>query len=502
MGEPRGDHRPLTNDSERGMPPPRRTYRALWAGWLILGAGGLMLVGLAVIPARFPAAGARLANLLRAVVGPGPVARLEGAAYKIQDAYNRLRYRLTGGQPQFAWASDGAARTEVPPEEPAATPTELPSLASSATPSPAPAGTRTSSLVRPTRRASPTPTSRLRRGPSPAGKARGSPTPSPSCTPGATATTVPSPAMTAPPAQPTPIMAMRLRTSSVVHAPPDVEGGWQAFGPFLAGRAVIARAAVRPDPSRPYAVAALVRLDLARTRLHLVPGSVEPRADQGVLAFPRPGTIPRADQSPQKLLAAFNGGFQAVHGRYGMMVDGLTIVTPTDGAATLALLVDGSVCLGEWGRDILPEPDVAAYRQNCPLLIDRGALNPAVKSDDRQSWGLTLTNLDTTWRSGVGLSQDGRYLVYAAGGSLTVGALARALQMGGAYDAMQLDINPFYTCFVTFRPAPPGSGGRFAVVAEKLLVQMPGGPTQFLTPYEHDFFYVTAAPGAGMVTAP
>jgi hypothetical protein len=31
---------------------------------------------------------------------------------------------------------------------------------------------------------------------------------------------------------------------------------------------------------------------------------------------------------------------------------------------------------------------------------------------------------------------------------------------------------------------------------------MPGGPTQFLTPYEHDFFYVTAAPGAGMVTAP
>jgi hypothetical protein len=52
------------------------------------------------------------------------------------------------------------------------------------------------------------------------------------------------------------------------------------------------------------------------------------------------------------LLAAFNGGFKAIHGHYGMMVDGTTLLPPTDGLATIALRADGTIQIGQWGRDL------------------------------------------------------------------------------------------------------------------------------------------------------
>jgi hypothetical protein len=278
---------------------------------------------------------------------------------------------------------------------------------------------------------------------------------------------------------------------NVINAPSFVDTSWQAFGPTINGAPLMARASVQPDPARPYAAVALVRIDLSQVQLHLMPGTVEPVAARGVPAFARPGLIPAGDQSSGQLLAAFNGGFKAVHGRYGMQTEtGVTILPPQDGLATLALYRDGSVRLGAWGRDILLTPDLVGYRQNCPLLIDEGQINPQVNDDSRKEWGYTIKNLDTTWRSGVGLSRDGRFLIYAAGNSLTVESLARALQQAGAYYAMQLDINGFYTRFVTYVPNPASSG--FPVIAHKLLNEMTAPATQFLTPYNRDFFYLMA----------
>jgi hypothetical protein len=93
----------------------------------------------------------------------------------------------------------------------------------------------------------------------------------------------------------------------------------------------------------------------------------------------------------------------------------------------------------------------------------------------------------------VGLTEDGRYLIYAAGPSLTVETLARALQMAGAYHAMQLDINGYYTRFAIYQPNP--GTGLLPVVADKLLNQMTIPANQFLKPYDRDFFYVTLHQG-------
>ncbi len=142
--------------------------------------------------------------------------------------------------------------------------------------------------------------------------------------------------------------------------------------------------------------------------------------------------------------------------------------------------------MGAWGRDLTLTQNMVAFRQNCPLLVDAGSLNPDVFNENRREWGYTIRNSDVTWRSGLGLSADGHTLYYAIGASLTVESLARALQTAGAYEAMQLDINPVWTRFVTFRPVASNR-----LVADKLLIQMTGTSSQFLYPYDRDFFYLT-----------
>jgi hypothetical protein len=378
---------------------------------------GMMLTALVALPVISPSAGAAVADGLRAVLGPQPVAELESLSFKIQDVWNRARYQWSGGQPQVAW--------ENPEPQPEPTPTPAARDMSNTRDMPVAAGSIRQALER-----------------------------------------------------------------GIVDAPPAIPGGWQTFGPSVSGGPVMARGIVRPDPGRPYAQASLVRIDLSRTQLSVVPGTDEPVAAKGVPKFSRPGTIPTGEQTSRNLLAAFNGGFKAVHGGYGMMANGVTILPPLDNIATLAMYRDGTMRLGAWGRDITLTVDLVAYRQNCPLLVDAGAINATVNDGSRKEWGYTVKNLDTTWRSGVGISRDGRFLIYAVGPSLTVESLARALQQGGAYNAMQLDINGFYTRFVTYRPADPKS--RYPVTADKLLNAMSASSTQFLTPYDRDFFYLTA----------
>jgi hypothetical protein len=248
---------------------------------------------------------------------------------------------------------------------------------------------------------------------------------------------------------------------------------------------VLERALVSPDPTRPYVETALVRIDLHLAQLHLVAGTQEPASKAHT---PRPGIIPPADQRPGRLLAAFNGGFKAANGAFGMAVDGVTLLPPTQGLATLAFYRDGHISLGAWGKDIKPSADLIAYRQNCPLLLDGGAPTSFADTDDPALWGRTVKNKIATWRSGLGLSADGRYLIYAAGDGLTVPALAQALQSAGADRAMQLDINSWWTRFVTYEIDAASN----RLVAQKLLEDMAGDPRQFLAPDQRDFFYVTA----------
>ena len=388
----------------------------------------ILLGGLVAIPVLSPATGAALADDLRAIFGPEFVAQLESTSFHIQDSINRARYQASGGQAQLNWAQ-GAVTTTLQLKRSAKAAPAQPMVVASAHP-------------------------------------------------GAVA-------------NPAPQAVVPLQSDvTAVTAPSPANLDWQDYGAEVNDTPIMARSFVKPDPDRPYAQAALVRIDLSQIQLHLVPGTVEPVVAKPIPGFKRPGIIPAVDQDPE-LLAAFNGGFKAIHGHYGVMVNGITLLPPRDGLATIAQRPDGSIQIGEWGRDLTLNDNLTWYRQNCPLLVDGGQINPHVNDENRQEWGYTVKNLDTTWRSGLGISQDGRFLIYAAGNSLTVRSLAQALQQAGAYYAMQTDINGFYTRFVTYRPADNPKATGHSLAADKLLNEMSGDPALFLHPYDRDFFYIT-----------
>ncbi len=393
---------------KRGLTKKLRDARTLVSSALI--SMCLLLAALAFVPALSPSIGAATADLLRAVVGPEPVARLESTSFWMRDLLYRslpissgLGVRWAGSDPQAAL----------------------------------PTGTPTPPLPKP-RPVPPTPTSAI------------VPLPSAPPTPGPDAIT----------------------------APPSI--GWQAYGPVQDGTPLVARAMLMVDASRSYAGVALVRMDLSRLRLHIMAGTIEPAHPAGIdTVIPDLGMVAAADLG--QLVAAFNGGFKAVHGHYGMMVNQVTLLEPLDGMATIAAYQDGSVRLGAWGRGIGPSPDMVAFRQNCPPLIEDGHINPAVSTN---TWGV-MKNTDVTWRTAVGLSEDRRFLIYAVGNGTTVEFLADALQQAGACNAMQLDIHQYYAHYVTY------SNGGNGPQASPLLEQMLDIPELYLTPSVRDFFYLT-----------
>jgi Phosphodiester glycosidase len=88
---------------------------------------------------------------------------------------------------------------------------------------------------------------------------------------------------------------------------------------------------------------------------------------------------------------------------------------------------------------------IEGVRQNLKLLVDHGRAldaNAAVQS----SWGATLGGGDYVWRSGVGMTKNGR-IIFVYGPALSAQDLAQLLQRAGAVEAMELDINPAWMNF-------------------------------------------------------
>jgi hypothetical protein len=250
---------------------------------------------------------------------------------------------------------------------------------------------------------------------------------------------------------------------------------------------LVAKAFVRPDPSRPYAIVTVLRFDLRYVALHLVAGTSEPG---GYLGHDGTGTIPTTDQVPGRLLAAFNGGFKYADGAYGMMTNGVVYVPPVAGAATVAMTRDGHVLMGAWGQDpalTATNRRLIAWRQNGELLINHGAVSPAVANGG--DWGTTVLNDVHTWRSALGVGRHG-VLLYAAGNALSVAALAQVMKEAGAKAAMELDINPYWV-----RADLYGRDPAWRLTMLKLRPDMAGTGYDFLDAYDRDFFYITRIPG-------
>jgi Tol biopolymer transport system component len=241
---------------------------------------------------------------------------------------------------------------------------------------------------------------------------------------------------------------------------------------------------VYPDPNRPFAKAEVIALDPLRFDFHLVAGTAEPRSTTGLVGT---GVIPDDEATRRGLVAAFNGGWAAMHGNYGLMIDRQVFLPAKNGVATLAWYADGSLRLGVWGRGIQPSADIVSYRQNCLPLIENGVISPELGK--LSLWGLSISDEAVIYRSGLGQSRDGR-LVYVAGNALSALTLARVLSEAGAYNAMQLDIDDFHVAFITYRQVA-GKDGKVQVVGTKLRPDMQGFDGHFLQPFALDFFYVT-----------
>ena len=52
-------------------------------------------------------------------------------------------------------------------------------------------------------------------------------------------------------------------------------------------------------------------------------------------------------------------------------------------------LVNGTIEIGEWGRDLRMTPDVAGVRQNLKLIADHGQVPADVNQNVIASWGAT-----------------------------------------------------------------------------------------------------------------
>ncbi len=266
------------------------------------------------------------------------------------------------------------------------------------------------------------------------------------------------------------------------------EGIWTTAGlpgprPGPGALPPIAKAFIRPDAARPYALVTLLQVDLRVARLHIVAGTAQPGGPRGLAGA---GVIPGVNWSQDRLLAAFNGGFKYTDGAYGLMSGGTVYVPPVWGAATVALTSAGHVIMGSWGLDQRltgANGGLTAWRQNGALLIDHGRIAPLTQ--DGAAWGLTILNRAYTWRSGIGLTRRGT-LLYAAGDALSAATLAQALHAAGAVTALQLDINPFWVRAFTY-----GQNAAGQLVAAPLDLGMHGTGVEYLNGDARDFFYVS-----------
>lgn len=242
---------------------------------------------------------------------------------------------------------------------------------------------------------------------------------------------------------------------------------------------------VHPDPKRSFAVVALVAIDRRRVDLHLVAGRTEPFSNT-IPIERRPGVVPESDRGD--LVAAFNGGFKAIHGHWGMMLAGETYVVPRDVGCTVAMMKDGAVRIGTWKDLKASEGEMSWYRQTPPCLVENDATHPALEVEYAKGWGATVSGETVIRRSALGVDATGRFLIFGLGDALTAQSLARAMKQAGARDAAQLDVNYAYPRFLVYERAP----GEPPKAKSAIIPDIKFRPAEYVgEPALRDFFYLT-----------
>jgi hypothetical protein len=236
------------------------------------------------------------------------------------------------------------------------------------------------------------------------------------------------------------------RLSSLAGTALPGEGQWRVLA-SVHGVPAIYGTYLRPDSTHTSYVAGLASMDPRLLTFQLRPGHEDPGpANWGYAPYLPAG-------SRQGLLATFNGGFKLAQAEGGFYLNGISRGKLLTGAASMVYYRDGKVAVGVWGRDVRMTSQVLGVRQNLKLIVDHGAIPASVDQNVQSQWGATLGGGYYVWRSGIGVTADGR-IVYAYGPALSVRTLAGLLQHAGAIRAMELDINPTWMSYMYYRPTP------------------------------------------------
>ena len=209
---------------------------------------------------------------------------------------------------------------------------------------------------------------------------------------------------------------------------------------------------IRSDRKRIYSQVYITLWDPRQVELDMMSGTVEPKSATGETG---PGMVPRTPRVLSRLVGAFNGGFQAVHGEFGMMSNGVVYLPPKPYGATVAKLGDGSTAFGTWPEQSPIPHDVVSLRQNMTALIAGDAINPY----KRHWWGGVppgWTEESRTVRSAVCGTRDG-FVGYFYGASVDPDVLALAMQRARCRYGVHLDMNPGHTGFEFYRLGQSGT---------------------------------------------
>jgi hypothetical protein len=209
---------------------------------------------------------------------------------------------------------------------------------------------------------------------------------------------------------------------------------------------------VHPDPQRSYSAVGILLWDPRQVTLGMVAGTKEPESSTGLRGW---GLIPR-DRDMGRVIVAFNGGFQTMHGDWGMQSAGRLIRDPVRWAATVASDRGGDLLFGTWEEgDKQVPPHLYSVRQNLAPMIEDGVVNPL----RNLYWGLAVkTDRERIHivRSGLCMTEEG-FGAYLWGQAVSLATLAKAMQMARCQYGMQMDINKTNASLEFYRIVPRAS---------------------------------------------
>ena len=249
--------------------------------------------------------------------------------------------------------------------------------------------------------------------------------------------------------------------------------------------ALLYKTLLHPDINRSWADLFVVAASLDSAVLHARPGTGEPRADPGTPAIVRTGRIPPEDLPA--LLAAFNGGFMAEHGHYGMRVDGVNLLKPRPKSCTIVGYTNETVEIATWDNLISPDARMRWFRQTPACMYENNSMHIGLRRPETRLWGATLDGETVIRRSAIGLDASRRVLYVGISNNTTARALAEGMHHAGAVDVAQLDVNWSYPKFLLY-----GLSDKGELVAQAPVDGFEFHPGEYVSKSAfRDFFYLT-----------